>query len=448
MAIAVTAWAPETFRGAGGHVSLQAVYECDKRCAAICTDMQRTGFAFDLERASEYEKILQAREAEATREASEAMGREINPHAHKDLAKAIFKEIGAPVLLRSKLTRRPSLGVDAMRAYATHPDARLRRLALAVLDARRARKVKSTYVTKIANKWCMSDGRVHPTWKNAGPVSGRWACSDPNIMNLARPEHDPTAVRMPSGAFEGGVRTLYVPAPGFALVSVDAKQLEMRVAAYASGDEGMIAACASSDLHAANAAIIFGDAYAQAVGGEKKALRTLAKSAGFAVCYMAQAETVYARLIADGQHIKLRQVQAMLRNMRKSFAGYYAWQTRKLLDCTRTGYVYTPILGRRRWLGHTPAPTECANHPIQGGAADLMNLRLPPCVERMRREIPSARLVAQVHDEVVFEAPITLAERCGEVIREVFEEPITISSSGRDIVAAFPVDVEIGDRWS
>lgn len=433
-------------------MSLADVYLCDKRSAALCTAMQRSGFAFDVERAASFAETLRGLEAAAVAEAGTAIGREVNPHSHKDLGRAIFKELGAPVLMRSKLTRRPSLGVDAMRAYAASADERLRRLALAVLDCRRARKIRSTYVERIARDCVAADHRVHPTWMNYGAVSGRWSCQRPNLMNLARPENDPTArkERDSSGKerWVDGVRSLYVPRAGYRLVSVDAKQLEMRIAAFASGDESMMQACASSDLHEANALIVFGDEYRNASDAERKALRTLAKSAGFAVCYMAQAETVHARLIAAGQSIKLRQVQAMLRNMRKKFAGYYAWQERALLDIMRTGYVSTPLIGRRRWLGHNPAPTEAANFPIQGGAADLMNLRMPVIDSEMSFAVPRAVLVAQVHDEIVYEAPEADAERCGELIREVFERPITISSSGRDIVAAFPVDVELGDRWS
>jgi DNA polymerase-1 len=295
-------------------------------------------------------------------------------------------------------------------------------------------------------------------------VSGRWACQAPNLMNLPRPENDPsrtptcvvcgctakeaerTACNAPAHDFLG-VRSVYIARPGYRLVAFDMKQLEMRMAAYASGDPAMIKACESSDLHAANAEIIFAEAFTTAEGGHRKALRTLAKSSGFAVCYMAQAATVFARLVAAGVDVKLRQVEAMLSRMRRAFAAYYSWQSDRLLDCVRTGYVYSPILGRRRWLGHDPSPTEAANFPIQGGAADLMNLRLPLVVERLAAECLEALLVAQVHDSAVFEVPEALADKVAAVCQEVAEAPIVIDSSGNPLAVSFPIDLEISERW-
>ena len=232
------------------------------------------------------------------------------------------------------------------------------------------------------------------------------------------------------------------------LVYFDAKQLEMRVAAYASGDQSMIKACESTDLHAANAAVIFGEAFTKCTDpNQRAALRTLAKTSGFAVCYLAEAQTVYARLIAAGQLVQLRQVEAMLRKMRRGFNDYYRWQDKRLMACVKHGWTDSPLLGRRRWLGHDPSPTECANFPIQGGAADIMNDRIPIIAAAAKDVTPQARLVAQVHDSVCIEVPSRHAIRIGERAREIFEAPITFASSGRELTASFPVDLEIIERW-
>lgn len=416
--------------------------------------MSIAGFAFDEAEADRVSAFLLAAQQAARDEADAAIGRPIKRtksggFSDKDLRLALFEDLRAPIYFRSELTNRPSLGVDTLRAYAAAHDERLRRIALAILSYRRIRKVRSTYVDAII---VGDDGRVHPTWNNAGPVSGRFSCQAPNLMNLPRYENDPSVIWGTDEAGErrylsGGVRTLYVAPPGYVLVTFDAKQLEMRVAAYASGDEAMIAACESSDLHASNAAIIFGEAFATADPPTRKRLRTLAKTSGFAVCYLAEADTVYARLIADGVNVKLRQVEAMITRLKGGFRGYYRWQDRRLLDCIRDGWTDTPLLGRRRWLSHDPSPTECANFPIQGGAADLMNMRLPQIVNELRNVSPRARLVAQVHDSGVFEVPRDDAKCVADTCRRIFETPVVISSSGKKLEASFPIDIEISERW-
>lgn len=432
-----------------------AIYQQDKICAELCTRMSQAGFGFDRAEGARMAERLAGLEAQARDRADEAVGRAIKRtktggFGTADLKMAFFGDLSAPIYLRSSITKAPSLKSEALRYYASNQrrddiGKRLRELSLAVLDHRRLRKVRVTYIT---NCPVQDDGRVHPSWQNYGAVSGRFSCAQPNLMNLPTKRTDPTiewAVQ-PDGkrkALNGGVRGLYRAKPGHTLVIFDAKQLEMRVAAYASGDPSMIAACASRDLHSSNAEIIFGEVFAEGDAAKRYALRNLAKQAGFACCYLATAETVWARLMAEGEAVPLQQVQALLRRLHREFAGYFAWQGERLLRCIKHGWTDTPILGRRRWLGHDPSPTECANFPIQGGAADLMNIRLPMVESVIQHDIPGARLVAQVHDSGVFEVPERHAERAGELAREVFEAPIMIA--GRE--ASFPIDVEISERW-
>lgn len=439
-------------------MGIPEVYECDKRGAAICTAMTQAGFAFDVGLARQYAETLREAEAAARDRADAAVGRPIKRtktggFGLKDMHRAFFCDLGAPLASAaiSVKTGRPSLGVDTMRTFAASQRPELRAAALSVLEWRRARKVRSTYIEAIH---LGSDLRVHPGWRNYGAVSGRWSCQGPNLMNLPRLENDPTVTWTSDDPrtrkyVSGGIRGLYVPRPGFRLVSYDAKQLEMRIAAYASGDQAMINACNSSDLHSANAAVIFGAVFENAEGAARKAFRTLAKSAGFAVCYMAEAETVWMRIIAtpEGEHVKLGQVKVMLIKLRAGFRGYFEWQHKRWLDAVRTGYTESPILGRRRWLGHDPPPTECANFPIQGGAADVMNLRLPLIVEALARRSPRTRIVAQVHDSGVFEVPIGDESCVTDTCREIFEAPIAIGSSGTMLTASFPIDVEVSERW-
>ena len=437
------------------------VYAVDKRCAELCRDMSIAGFGFDRAEGQRLSATLLETERAARQRADDAVGRPIRRtktggFSTLDLHAAFFDDLGASPYLRSAITRKPSLKVDALRYYAANQrrddsGVRLRDLALAVLEFRRLRKVRVTYID---NAPVGEDGRVHPSWLNYGAVSGRFSCQAPNLMNLPTQRTDPTiewARDEATGrryAARGGVRGLYRAKAGHTLVAFDAKQLEMRIAAYASGDSTMIAACQAKDLHAANAAVIFAAAWEAADAPLRESMRNLAKQSGFACCYLATWETVWQRLLAEGMNVPASQVKAMLRRLHREFAGYFGWQGQRLLDCIRLGYTTTPILGRRRWLGHSPLPTECANFPIQGGAADLMNLRLPAVDQALRLAIRGATAVAQVHDSGVFEVPINAADEAAAIMRAVFEAPIELrSGDGRRLEATFPIDVKSGERW-
>ena len=417
-----------------------SIYQLDKVTASVCTAMSRNGFGFDRERAQEFASQLEGSIAEASQAINEACGREVKPLSPKDLGDAFFRGLKAPIYFRSVLTSKPSLGVDAMRGYAASQRPELARAALAVLNYRRLRKARSTYLLRALVLSAESrDGRIHPSWLNYGAVSGRWSCQDPNLANLPRAANDPLAS-------QGGIRSLYVAPPGYTLVTFDASQLEMRVAAYTSGDSAMIHACEQADLHRANAKAIWGAAFDAAAAAQQDELRQLAKSAGFAVCYMAEATTVFARIVAEGKvAITLPQVEAMLQKLRKGFKGYFDWQEAMLKEAIRTGYAREWVTGRRRWVGHDPSPTECANHPIQGGAAGILNTRLPLIAERLRQEVTQARLVASVYDSGVFECPEDKAEQVAAAAREIFCAPVLLRSSG--LSGSFPIDVKIGPRW-
>jgi len=411
------------------------VYRSDKAMGTVCRAMQVNGFGFDEALAAEYVAHLQVAEASAIAACGEAVGRAVNPFSPKDLGRAFTKDLRAPVYLRSKKTGAASFGIQALRSYAACGDERLSQLALAVISARSARKVRVTYIVNVVRG---QDGRVHPSWLSYGTVTGRFACQSPNLANLPRSENDPTRVLA-----RGGIRALYIAGPGNSIVYFDVKQIEMRMAAYASGDLAMIEACESADMHASNATLVFGDEFLNAPPALRSQLRSIIKSAGFAICYLADEETVYLRIKQTGIAITLAQVSAMMLKMRKAFRGYYAWQAANLREVVKSGYIVAPISGRRRWLGHNPRPTECANFPIQSGAAGLMNDRLEKIAIALAAEFPKARMVAQVYDSCCIEAPSGEAEAVAALCKREFEQPINVN--GR--AAVFPIDMEITERW-
>lgn len=436
-------------------MTLQQVYCSDLKAAALCRDLQMDGFAFDVDQARKLMSHCLDVETRARADAETAVGRSIRATktggfgmVGKDgLVAAFFEDLRAPIYFRSNLTGRPSLDNIALSAYAGCRDERLRTLSLSVLAWRKARKVRKTY---LENVHVGVDGRVHPTWMNYGAISGRFSCQKPNLMNLPRLENDPT-----KGL--GGIRTVYIAREGYRLVSFDCAQLEIRVAAYASGDKTMISHVETGDVHAQRAEILFGKAFAELPrkSFEWNVFRNLTKTFGLAVNYLAEAPKVHATIVStwpkelsdQGRSpLTMRECEIAVMKLKRGLVDYFKWQDQRLLDCIRTGYTTSPILGRRRWLGFDPSPTECANFPIQSGAADIMNERLPRIWDLIQERMPKTRIVAQVHDSGVFEVSENKIDDVIAVFTEVMSEPVRFETSG--LSAVFPVDVKHSERWS
>lgn len=414
------------------------VYESDKRSATICRSMSTNGFAFDRQRASLISDKLREREAEIQRECASLTGmKDFNPLSPLQLREAFFKRMGAHVCFRSA-SGAPSLGKDSMRAYAGGSNSALSDLALKILEYRNVRKCRATYVDGIR---VHEDGRVRPNWLSYGTVSGRWSAQGPNLANLPKKQNDAARAL-------GGIRSLYVAPEGRKLVAFDLKQAEFRIAAYYSGDKNMIAVCESGgDIHWMNACRIFGlpptTPYDPA-NGKQKELRDLAKNAVFAVCYMAEAGTVHANITGFGGKATLQQVEAMLSSMRVSFKDYYEFQAELLNKTIRYGYVESPILGRKRRLGHDPKAPENANFPIQSGAADVMNDKCWRISWEIDQRRYDAKPVAMVYDQLILDTADRDTSRVERLVTEVFEQPVKIG--GREMV--MPIDLKVGERWS
>lgn len=444
--------------------SLLSIYEHDCRSSELASEMIQTGFAFDVEQAEAFKQQLRQAEHHARLRVEEAIGRELRTTATggistADLHRAVFKERRWPVLYRSGLTKAPSLGINAMRAYAAAANPDISAFALAELQRRRARKLRSTYIEKVQQILVQHRGeygecyRVHPTWKIYGTVSGRWSSSQPNLQQLPRKTNDPTVVwgKEENGDpkyLSGGIRSLYIAKPHHKIISFDCKQLELRIAAYISGDPYMLSACAASDMHSATAELVWGEAYTQGNDKLRYELRQIAKNFGFAVCYLAEAPTVYANIIQNGQSAEFAVVEAAIQELRKRFRVYFKWQRARLMQITRDAYAYSPLWGRRRYLSHEPKPTEAANYHVQAAAADVVNTKLPELRFRLTDRKIRARLVAMVHDSGVAEVHEEDIERYTATIEELFAEPVEFDSSGEKLQAVFPIEIGIGDTWS
>ena len=222
-------------------------------------------------------------------------------------------------------------------------------------------------------------------------------------------------------------------------------QAEMRFAANLSNDANFINTC-KGDVHSGNAKILFPDEVdliENDVKGRGAPYRTVSKSMGFAVCYLAEAETIFQKLRAQGFDVHLGDVVTMLDRMRAGYPDYYKFVAANIAFVAKHGYFRTPIIGRIRWLGWHAPPTEIANTPIQSGIADIMNIR---SVTISKRLLPGVRPVAQIHDAGIYETPHRHVEKMKDLLKEVWAEPVVLPSNGRSFV--LPIDLKTGGRWS
>lgn len=419
----------------------RAVYEHDRALAAVCRGMIRTGIRVDLARKKELSAQLKERR-EMLRDDLRRVTNDpdFNPGKLAEVRRHLFEHLGARFV---KLTSKgfPSTANETLEALRLSSNEAHREFASALLLWRLVGKIKSTYVDVLGseekNGIFMRDGRAHFNWKPFGTVSGRLSCrfqSEPRI--------DPNHPELP----ETRPRDLFIPAPGHVFVYYDVSQAEMRLAAYLSNDAAFIAAC-RGDVHANNAKAVFPEAAArgwldgEAKKKEGKKFRDIAKNLGFAISYLAEVEKVYVTLRAKGFDVSYQSVVLILSKLHSAYRTYYRWTESNLERVQRVGHMRTPFLGRIRWLGWYPKPTDVANYPIQGGLADVMNRRT---IELAENPLFARRLVAQVHDACCYEVPIPAVNAAKDAISECWSK--SIDTPGGSLI--LPIDLKIGERYS
>ena len=328
------------------------------------------------------------------------------------------------------------------------------RFANHVLEWRRARDSRTEYLDNLV----VENGRVHPGWKSAGPETGRPACRDPNLLNMPRvpacggcgiklldaTAHKPECRTVDPILPEGQIRDIYVAKPGCKYVYFDLSQAEMRFAAFISGDENMMRACAG-DVHAGNAMVLWpehADLLRSDPKGRGKPFRDIAKNVGFAIAYLAVAETVYAYLRSKGFPVRLRDVTRMLQRLHVAYKGYYAFVARNVEHVQKHGYLRSVWSRRIRWMGWHPAPPMVANYPIQSGVADIMN----GAIRWFDGNGMPGDLVMYAYDALVYEVPADKVDLGVTMITDYWRAPIEVPGTGRRFVQ--PIDVHVGSRLS
>jgi uracil-DNA glycosylase family 4 len=437
------------------------VYEHDKRHALLCQKLQINGILVDVERKKALSKKLRFRSAALLGEMRELLGRRnFSPSKPNDIRRALFQQLKAPTYLAPLTpTGLPAANAVVLEALKGGHN-RAAKLADLIIRWRAANDSRSEYLDNVK---IGADGRVHPHWRSYGTETGRAATRNPNILNITKMQRCPgCGLQLIDGMVhketckpkkrkdpqpEDQLRDIYIASPGHVFIYFDLSQCEMRFAANLSGDEAFIQAC-ETDIHTGNARLLF-----RAVPGALEDLkdpkgagfrfRDLAKKCGFCISYLGEAEKLFKTLLENGFDVEIDVCQDAIDAIHSTYWRYFQYVDENVALCQRQGYLRTAFLGRKRWLGFHPKPTEVSAFPISAGVADIMNYRLGVIDDRMSRRI---RQVMYQYDSAIYETPENLVDKQMAIIKDVWSEKIRVPDNGIEFMQ--PIEAKTGRRLS
>ena len=389
----------------------------------VLAEMERTGIRIDVPELEAAEADFAAEATAAEAEAFALAGHEFNLKSTKQLATVLYEELGLPVYGRTKTgysTKQELLERLGREGHA---------IAQAVLTHRKFTKLINTY-TEVLRAAVQPDGRIHTHIQQTTGVSGRLITTDPDLQR--------TPVTSPEGK---RVRAAFITDPGWSIVSADWSQIELRVLAHVSEDPLLLDSYARGvDVHARTASQLF-DIEVADVTYEQ---RQIGKTVNFATIY-GQGATALSQLL----RIKRVQAKAYQESYFAAYAGVTRWRDAVVAEAHRTGYA-TTYLGRRRMIPElssndamlrTAGERIATNTPIQGTAADLCKLVMLAIPDRLRAAGLQTRMLLQIHDELLFEAPADEVEATCAIVRECMETTVTLK-------VPLVVDVGVGRSWA
>jgi DNA polymerase-1 len=390
---------------------------------AVLAAIEAVGIAVDESALEQLRREFGAEIARLEAEIYHDIGHEFNLGSPKQLEQVLFFELDLPKGRRTKTGYSTDASVlEELRA--AHP-------AIAkILDWRLYTKLKSTYVDALPSLVDPDTGRLHTTFHQAVASTGRLSSSDPNLQNIP--------IRTDLGR---RIRRAFVAgAPDMVLLAADYSQIELRILAHVSGDEHLREAFArKADIHRETAARVLKKAPEDVTAAE----RSMAKMVNFGIAYGMSDYGLSTRA-----NIPRDEAQAFINDYFATYSGisYYMLHIRE--TARQKGYVST-LLGRRRWIPELEARNPslraagermAINMPIQGTAADIIKIAMIRLAGRLRDEGVRARMVLQVHDELLLEVPRDELGAVAPVVRETMEQALPLD---------VPLDVELksGDNW-
>ena len=388
----------------------------------VLYEIEKVGFSVDVEALRAFSVQLGLMQEEYEQRVYEAAGEEFNINSPKQLGVILFEKLGFPHAKKTKSGYSTSAEVlEKLRPYAP--------IVGDVLEFRQYGKLKSTYADGLAAA-ADENGRVHTSFRQALTATGRLSSTEPNLQNIP--------IKTELGR---EFRKFFVAKnDDCVLIDADYSQIELRLLAAISGDEGMIDAFRSGhDIHTATAMKVFGVS-AEDVTIE---LRKKAKAINFGIMY-----GMGDFSLASDLHISRADARAYIDSYMGSFPKVKEYLERVVADAKREGYVAT-LFGRRRYIPELASSKKmevafgervAMNSPIQGTAADIIKLAMVNIAEKLKKDGYDARLILQVHDELMIEAHKDCAEEVSTLLKAEMENAVSL---------AVPLTVEIasGKSW-
>ena len=404
--------------------SLREVYTgIEQPLVPVLLDMEETGVLIDENMLARQSKELSKKMAELESQAHELAGGPFNLGSPKQLQEILFEKLELPVL-RKTPKGQPSTAEDVLAELAADYE-----LPRVIIDYRGVSKLKSTYTDKLPLQISGATGRVHTSYHQAVAATGRLSSTDPNLQNIP--------IRTPEGR---RIRQAFVAPEGSVLLAADYSQIELRIMAHLSGDEGLCEAFAQDeDVHRATAAEVFGVALGEVTPDQRRS----AKAINFGLMYGMSAFGLGKQL-----GIPRGQAQEYVDLYFERYPRVKAFMDRTRAEAGDKGYVET-VFGRRLYLPDINASNtqrrqyaerSAINAPMQGTAADIIKRAMIRVHDWLAGDKVDARMIMQVHDELVFET----AERDAERVKQHVTE---IMCAAADLTVALEVEAGIGRNW-
>ena len=403
--------------------ALQRIYELEMATSAVLLRMERTGVAIDARQLAVQGNELGKRMLALEQEAHALAGQRFNLGSPKQIGEIFFTQLGLPVLKKTA-SGAPSTDEEVLEKLAE--DFALPR---AILEYRSLAKLKNTYTDKLPGMADPVTGRVHTNYAQAVAVTGRLASNEPNLQNIP--------VRTAEGR---RIREAFVAAPGHVIASADYSQIELRIMAHISEDPALIRAFETGmDVHRATAAEVFGVAPDQ-VDSEQ---RRYAKVINFGLIYGMSSFGLAKALGIDNTAAR-----NYIQRYFERYPGVQAYMERARQQAREQGYVET-VFGRRLYLPDINSPNgprrngaerAAINAPMQGTAADLIKMSMVEVLRTLNAQQRATRMIMQVHDELVFEAPLSEADW-------VRVEIPRIMASVAQLRVPLLAEIGVGDSW-
>lgn len=387
----------------------------------VLAQMEFEGFQIDAKGLEKFGEQLK-NDIELTREQIIRLaGVEFNINSTRELGNVLFERLSLPHGKKTKTGYSTAIEVleELMDKHEIVPQ---------IFEYRKLTKLYSTYVVGLL-KAVSEDGRIHSTFNQTETRTGRISSLEPNVQNIP--------VRTSLGS---EMRRFFVAREGYTLIDADYSQIELRILAHIADDKAMKQAFLDNvDIHAVTASQVFNTPL-ETLPHE---LRSRAKAINFGIVY-----GISPYSLSKDINVSMREAKEYIEAYLKTYSGVAAYMKKIVAQAQLDGYVST-IYGRRRALPEINSKNKnlssfaervALNAPIQGTAADIIKLAMIKVCERIEKEAPDARLILQVHDELIVEAPVMQAELVKKLVVEEMENAAAIS-------VPLKVDANIGKDW-